>query len=99
MTSRRLLDPVSKTLLDAADYIEEHGWCQEFMWADGRVCALGAILIAKGTGLSGPRDRLMAFLKNPESITKWNDAPGRTKDEVVSALREAALMEVSTKKE
>lgn len=97
------LDEASKVLLRAADYIEEHGWCQNEMHTlDGSACLEGAIQYA----ISG---RLMRFDEGLESANlfcdaltridlavdrpafKWNDAPGRTKEEVVAKLREVAL--------
>jgi hypothetical protein len=49
MTDRRLLDPASKLLLDAADYMELHGWCRKTLSDDaGRVCVEGAILVGSG---------------------------------------------------
>lgn len=38
------IDELGKILLDAADVIEQQGWCQGRIKAhDGRVCALGAV--------------------------------------------------------
>ena len=75
-------------LLDAADYIEEYGWCQ-YRWQDGeKVCALSAISVTAGRNLEAI-GRLRKFLGG--RIDTWNDTVGRTKDEVVAALRACAL--------
>ncbi len=87
-------EPWRKLLNDAADYIEEHGWCQgELRDEMGQVCILGAI-----ASIPDPEDwepRSVA-LKALRAITgspfpdNWNDAPGRTKEEVIAAFRNAA---------
>ena len=99
MTSRRLLDPVSRVLLDAADYIEKHGHCKGMSRRrDGAVCVAGSISVVIWSAelrLSARR-RLSAYIGIPPylNIPVWNDAPARTADEVISALRGAALMDV-----
>lgn len=95
---------VPEALMAAADLIEQHGLAQDmFLSADGRYCAWGAINKAV-TGiaddalnpLSGEAvSRLQKFLDRVEphdvrSVTVWNDAYGRTADEVIEALRDAA---------
>jgi hypothetical protein len=82
----------NQTLLEAAKYIEEHGWTQRIDKDEqGRVCALGAI--AEIT----PNDSdvyelawrcLRAYLKMP--ITWWNDEKGRNKEEVIDTMIKAA---------
>ena len=104
MTSRRLLDETSVTLLKAAEYIEEHGWCQYDLFDEvNRACLDGAIIrssnnfslireieaqerVAKFLGANLSKRSALGF------IHVWNDAPGRTKEEVVAALRGAAMM-------
>ena len=100
------IDNVGMVLLEAADYIEWHGWCQDRVESPGgAVCALGAICHATNDLVA---QRLLAFsppnilarLKKVigvarldeswHDIQNWNDAPGRTKEEVVAALRGAA---------
>ena len=87
----------SEILTDAADLIERDGWRQG-RGSQGQ-CATSAIWEANRTegipktaqahaeteALSALRDVI-----NRHAIPKWNDGPGRTKEEVVSALREAA---------
>lgn len=89
----------------AADLIEETGWCQFSYRGSGSLdiipkrrfelaeeyCVTGAIFQAAydaGTGAIPARDVLSDFLG--QGATSWNDAPERTKAEVVAKLREAA---------
>lgn len=86
------LDEVSLTLLRAADYIEERGWCQlRYHTRAGHVCAYGAILSIEGD-ISVRRKAEVRFSRFHDvlSMENYNDAPGRTKEEVVAALRAAA---------
>ena len=91
---------VPDVLRHAARIIEERGWCQRDMTTpDGRVCLVGAIVIANGCDTNGfggyftpigseawdlMWDRLVVL---PSS---WNDTPGRTAAEVIAALNAAA---------
>ena len=89
-----------EVLLAAADHIEAHGWTQGKWGHAGEPCcaegAIVAVLEGRGTGVFGPLWEAACdakqLLRNvlPTQITSWNDAPGRTRDEVVRALREAA---------
>jgi hypothetical protein len=90
-------------LLNGAQHIREHGWCQGMEYAKrGRAaCLVGAIYrngeipirrldvarkcVANFLGLNG--DPAMA-------VVLWNDAGGRTKEEVITALEGAAKLEV-----
>lgn len=101
MTSRRLLTPDTKALLDAADYIEAHGLHKGSYREMGalermpKVCAIGGIIMATddGSARSDAGVRLANFIgaTQDHGIPDWNDAPERTADEVVAALRGAAL--------
>ena len=96
------IDDVGKVLLEAADYIEWHGWCQHVVSnAKGEVCAMGAIaecLSRRGNGSSfAARERVWGYLSKylngslpALALEIWNDMPGRTKEQVVAALRGAA---------
>jgi hypothetical protein len=87
----------TKILLDAAAYIEKHGWCQGNYWRDGRSCAVGAIARVGRWGEQGAghEARRMAYSKlerlTGQPIVHWNDAAGRSEAEVVYTLRKAAL--------
>lgn len=93
MTSRRLLTAEAKLLLDAADCIEKYGWCQGHAQDDkGRVCVLGAMVYGAASYEDWQRaiDKIIRQT-NVLEIASWNDAPGRTMEEVVSMLRAAAI--------
>lgn len=80
----------------AADLIEEYGW-QQCNYGDTRrgFCATGALMYAGGAvptdgvllsdlvydELSGP------LMETFGGLISWNDARGRTKDEVIALLR------------
>lgn len=78
-------------LLDAAQYIRVHGWCQGYLKdGTGGVCVLGAITtVHKDPYLMGASiEKLEAYIHSWPA--KWNDVPGRTKEQVIQALEEAA---------
>lgn len=96
MTSRRLLTREGRLLLEAADRIEQHGWCQDTaMDYRGRMCVLGALSFAVDFSQAEYAAAVGKILRQTDAfeIAGWNDAPGRTKDEVVAMLREAAIAE------
>ena len=86
------IDEVGKILLEAANYIERHGWCQfRLATKQGEVCARGAIrrvldistdevhvLTCEEAKALG---RLLEYL-GQRGLSDWNDYPGRTKAEV-----------------
>jgi hypothetical protein len=89
----------------AADLLEEFGWCQKVYGskAEGAMCAAGAVGAALvDLGLTKDRDPTesgrdgLVWLWDHVEIwtngvgTEWNDTPGRTKAEVIQALRESA---------
>jgi len=91
-------------LLGAASILEKRGWVQKVSEdASGACCVQGAIhYAAYGTAtepsmcvlgmhaqVSKAFNRLRACLPR-NRIIPWNDAEGRTKEEVISKLREAA---------
>lgn len=97
---------VREVLHRAADLLEEFGWCQGYFAEDSAgewveeddaaavaFCASGALLRAMAD-LNAPYMRSTnELLKTPPGFShtpEWNDAPGRTKAEVVACLREAA---------
>lgn len=95
---------VAQYLLKAAAYIEEHGWCQNHINdAAGRVCLAGAIYAVGGGFLDDGipkrcpvRSEAFDAIRNalPDCtfrIPAWNDAPGRTQDEVVAKIRAVAF--------
>lgn len=94
----------SETLNRAADMIEERGWAQREGWANegGPLCLEGGIEAA--TSITTRRDfiacpayRAVADYLNygEKPLYWWNDQRGRTKEEVIEALRGAALVEAA----
>ena len=91
----------SQDFLNAADYIDQHGWCQGTAHKlSGEVCLWGAIVavtdgLDKLTSSSTVHralelyDMLGADLGMPAA--KWNDKLERTKDEVTAFLRKKAM--------
>lgn len=76
----------------AADLLEEFGWGQGYYGSkkEGWFCAIGAI-DAAADDLGYPNaDEATMPMYAWGSVTQFNDAPGRTKAEVVARLREAA---------
>ena len=100
------IEPWRKVLLDAADYIEKHGWCQGRIGNAGEsVCAVGAMWMAfDGTipkQANWVKDRAVdqAYRAMCNYVmcnyvrsypAEWNDEPGRTAAEVTAAMRECA---------
>jgi hypothetical protein len=93
----KVVDEVGKMILKAADWLEEHGWCQGWMDDDrGRSCAMGAVwnvtkdmkiyvVAARRIGRAASID-----YGSPSSVVRWNDKPGRTAEEVMAIMRHAA---------
>lgn len=88
------LDEADQHLLQAADYINQYGWCQgTFKNEQGQVCIVGAL-----GAVTQQYKSIHIYSQMRLKITKligcgatiWNDVPGRTKDEVVAMLRKAA---------
>ena len=77
--------------------IDQVGWCQD-QWVKRNkqrmiigYCAHGAIDEVYGYGTAAfwaAIDTVRATIGDPH-ITRWNDAPERTKEQVVAALKEA----------
>lgn len=89
------LEPWRKILLDAADIIERHGLGktgQEF--ARSPYCAVNAISKAGDDYFSEAHRRFAEFIgaepDDTRTVFAWNDAPERTKAEVIDALRRCA---------
>lgn len=81
-------------LLDAAEYIRKHGWCQgQPSDSLGRVCAMGALYVTTlvETTPAEAATRLawhLGFSTN-SYVAGWNDNPDRTKEEVIAAMEAA----------
>lgn len=86
---------VADVLNGAADLIERDGWVQGMYRYEHSLCIVGAIDTAAGCfGTNMTVDAMRARSTVADFIeanpTAWNDKPGRTKAEVVVALRAAA---------
>lgn len=103
MTGKYLSTPspedVVAVLARAADRLER-GWCQGVVatWNDREVCVMGALMLECGLdprGVCGNPLFSNAFLAVTMELglsiplVTWNDAPGRTKEEVVTLVRNA----------
>lgn len=100
-----VIDDVGQRLLAAAQIIRERGWCQgDYSDARGAVCTLGALLVVDSWKV-GDREAIWKFEDLPlheacrlrfqkylgiDFTPQWNDAPGRTVDDVLAALTSAA---------
>ena len=87
----------ARILLRAADEIRERGWYQGwFEGPNGEVCMLGAIQCARRGATSVWRNednsitRLLCMHLKCRGVSSWNDAPDRTKDDVIAAFEGAA---------
>ncbi len=75
-----------KAYLEAANLIEEKGWCQGALRTQGGAhCVLGALIEASPSFDLKPLQALIG-----DSVAIWNDKPERTKEEIIAALRKAA---------
>lgn len=77
----------------AADVIVERGWCQrEYEGEDGRVCVVGAMgQVSHGKPWNDAYTALSTYLGTRHTaLSYWNDVPGRTAGEVITALRSCA---------
>jgi hypothetical protein len=92
------LKPWQQLLLDAAALIDKVGWCQgTAVNHQGQLCAAGAMYYSnKVVYLHGDlsvyneaRNHFLDTIKD-HNVPTWNDAPGRTQEEVVAAMRKAA---------
>ena len=96
------VDEVGRVLLAAADDIEQNGWWDgsdggKMIGALGHLtnCALLAIDLDHKSphGAARACNRLERHLGlSRGGVPNWNDEEGRTKEEVVAALRAAALV-------
>lgn len=91
------LSDVSKTILKAADLIEEKGWIQG-RWASSHgYCMRGAVygVFNNGGAFGDTPTPILGYMESRmppgQDCMKFNDTPGRTKEEVVSRMRSIAL--------
>jgi hypothetical protein len=80
---------------DAADRIEQRGWVQGHTSSDEGLCLIYAL--GEATRVNAPSkwrtvsDSLQRIVGL--DLVDWNDAPGRTKQQVLDAFRAAAKQE------
>jgi hypothetical protein len=66
------------------------GWCQKTLKDDeGKRCLIGAIPI----GCFSPALHALENVTETHGVPRWNDKPGRTKDEVLAAIDKAIRIE------
>lgn len=88
--------PVRLVLLIAASLVEHHGWTQrQSRTGSGALCPVAAIAAAAAGDKTVEHEAHLALERwviwhtQFDTVPEWNDAPERTKDEVLSALRGA----------
>lgn len=89
---------VRDDLLSAARTLRRSGWCQRkyFDPQTGGRCAVGAIEASARFRSCLACVRLSEHLGiDVNQLSSWNDAPGRTADEVIAAMEAAAHTEES----
>ncbi len=91
------LDEDGKVIWDVANYIGEHGWIQcSYNRVSEGVCILGAYHALTGDESHSSISRIANFLDIGHiegdcfAITDYNDTEGRTKEEVITMLKQAA---------
>lgn len=86
------LEPWRQVLLDAAKIVRQ-GWCQKAIERDGAYCAIGAMNMAEfGDAFSCKGNSAYGKLWDAVggSVATWNNAPGRTAEEVASTMEKVA---------
>lgn len=111
--AKQQLSEADQLLLKAADYLENNNWIQKQLLRKNdptRVCAVGAMYAATGAHhkdweliplVFDARQVMSKYLtwKGERPIIEvWNDMPGRTKRDVIKAMREAATLDISGRK-
>jgi hypothetical protein len=84
--------PHQQFLSDMADLIETNGWCQgNLKNRQGNFCIVGAHLELSWRRRAVSNQAFAALKRRlGDNISLWNDAPGRTKEEVIELIRRAA---------
>lgn len=93
------LNDTAAHLLRAKRYIEEHGWLQDSLGEQGGPrCMYGALL---STSQGSDPDRLVVKIGCDvlrRDVPLWNDAPGRTIEEVYAAFDRAIALALESDK-
>lgn len=100
MVTNQVTKTPAMVLREAAAIIERDGWCQGDYRDGKKRCAVGAIADARPPDwpdrLFDAVDSAIEAVVGTAILPDWNDAPGRTKDEVIAALLSAANQAEST---
>jgi hypothetical protein len=91
------VEPWQEIILKSIELIETYGWVQKaFGSKDVGFCIVGAVRAIRPSpstvnrlGYTEAWTHLMYGFKDRD-IATWNDAPGRTKEEVILKLKEIA---------
>jgi hypothetical protein len=94
------LSQASRDLLSAADYMDQHGWCQHIAENKaGEVCITGAIDLGMHGERSSKRFQAAYYQFRDAfglmSVMGWNDFDCKSKEQAVGALRQAAYATVA----
>ncbi|SRR5216683_1820189 len=86
------LDPTTDIILGAIDYLEQYRWCQYAAVRGNQRCVWGALREVAGESNRGMLDAACRRVEQMNNIPSfdlqdWNDVRGRTKDQVLDALR------------
>ena len=85
----------SEILDAAADSIQTNGWCQQSAYQGEKCCVFGAMKDAAGHGYTLVAEYLVldaVGMHRSRRIFEWNDYECSSKDEAMTALREAAQL-------
>jgi hypothetical protein len=84
---------IKETLVDMKQFLQDHNWIQKRLEDNkGGYCLLGALCNVESEDYpsSATYKFLCEHLQTPVGdLSSWNDAPGRTKDEVLAVLDQA----------
>ncbi len=102
MTTNLPVSPAVKLLTEARGLIENNGWCQGALWNNsGEYCIYGALFHVHCGSPHGNVTSILAEARTslclaskaqpatPSGLVKWNNTPGRTKEEVLAAFDKA----------
>lgn len=84
------MSDAKQILTQAAELIRRHGWVQRKFGSDGGgFCLIGALIHASPSRYEDAYARVSQEL-GERSLISWNDAEGRTQEEVLELLERAA---------
>ncbi|SRR5258706_12465283 len=87
---KKMVDEIGECYLKAIEVIEQRGWCQgRLMDNQGKLCIVGAIQMTNAP--YNTKNYALRLLHRTLGLAgHWNDAPERTKGEVIAKLKEIA---------